>query len=171
MTNTVQLARADLVPRLKWALPWAGIAFWLSFLGLNCAQMAPGRAESDFGLQGWIDTLGLKQILLIFSLWRAAREKLSEVQLLRLGAPSHTSAPFYLRTWNLRAYARKNYAKVEIHLMVICGRLFCRTFKPSPRSAFQQDRRISRTFCVVNTTRELDKKRRGRWKQEVKQQH
>ena len=41
--------------------------------------------------------------------------------------------------------------------MVICGRLFCRTFKPSPRSAFQQDRRISRTFCVVNTTRELDK--------------
>ena len=76
-----------------------------------------------------------------------------------------------LRTWNLRAYARKNYAKVEIHLMVICGRLFCRTFKPSPRSAFQQDRRISRTFCVVNTTRELDKKRRGRWKQEVKQQH
>ena len=127
--------------------------------------MAPGRAESDFGLQGWIDTLELKQILLIFSLWRAAREKLNEVQLLRLGAPSHTSAPFYLRTWNLRAYARKNYAKVEIHLMVICGRLFCRTFKPSPRSAFQQDRRISRTFCVVNTTRELGKKRRGRWKQ------
>ena len=33
--------------------------------------------------------------------------------------------------------------------MVICGRLFCRTFKPSRRSAFQQDRRISRTFCVV----------------------
>ena len=29
--------------------------------------MAPGRAESDFGLQGWIDTLGLKQIFLIFS--------------------------------------------------------------------------------------------------------
>ena len=29
--------------------------------------MAPRRAESDFGLQGWIDTLGLKQISLIYS--------------------------------------------------------------------------------------------------------
>ena len=29
--------------------------------------MAPRRAESDFGLQSWIDTLGLKQIFLIFS--------------------------------------------------------------------------------------------------------
>ena len=29
--------------------------------------MAPGRAEPDFGLQGWIDTLGLKQIFLIYS--------------------------------------------------------------------------------------------------------
>ena len=29
--------------------------------------MVPGRAESDFGLQSWIDTLGLKLILLIFS--------------------------------------------------------------------------------------------------------
>ena len=29
--------------------------------------MAPRRAESDFGLQGWIDTLGLKQIFLIYS--------------------------------------------------------------------------------------------------------
>ena len=29
--------------------------------------MAPGRAESDFGLKGWIDALGLKQIFLIFS--------------------------------------------------------------------------------------------------------
>ena len=26
--------------------------------------MAPGGAESDFGLQGWIGTLGLKQIFL-----------------------------------------------------------------------------------------------------------
>ena len=49
-------------------LPWAGIAFWKGFFGLNCAQMAPGRAESDFGpVLGWIDTLGLKQIFLIFS--------------------------------------------------------------------------------------------------------
>ena len=67
MANAVQLARADLFPGLKWALPWAAIAFWLSFFGLDCAEMAPGRAESDFGLQGWIDTLGLKQIFLIFS--------------------------------------------------------------------------------------------------------
>ena len=29
--------------------------------------MAPRRAKSDFGLQGWIDTLGLKQIFLIYS--------------------------------------------------------------------------------------------------------
>ena len=31
--------------------------------------MAPGRAESDFGLQGWIGTLGLKEIFLIFSIY------------------------------------------------------------------------------------------------------
>ena len=29
--------------------------------------MAPGTADSDFGQQGWIDTLGLKQIFSIFS--------------------------------------------------------------------------------------------------------
>ena len=29
--------------------------------------MAPGTAESDFGQQGWIDTLGLKQIFSILS--------------------------------------------------------------------------------------------------------
>ena len=29
--------------------------------------MEPGAAESDFDLQGWIDTLGLKQAFLIFS--------------------------------------------------------------------------------------------------------
>ena len=28
--------------------------------------MAPGRAESNFGLQGWIVTLGLKEIFLIY---------------------------------------------------------------------------------------------------------
>ena len=36
--------------------------------------MAPGKAESDFGLQGWIDTLGLKQIFLIFSAYPELRE-------------------------------------------------------------------------------------------------
>ena len=57
---------------LKWAPGWAGIAFWLSCFGLNCAQMAPERVESDFGLQGWIDTLGLKQSLFqqVSELWR-----------------------------------------------------------------------------------------------------
>ena len=28
----------------------------------KCAQIAPGGAESDFGLKGWVSTLGLKQI-------------------------------------------------------------------------------------------------------------
>ena len=37
------------------------------FLSANVRHMAPSRAESDFGLQGWIDTLGLKQIFLIYS--------------------------------------------------------------------------------------------------------
>ena len=57
---------------LKWAPGWAGIAFWLSCFGLNCAQMARERVESDFGLQGWIDTLGLKQSLFqqVSELWR-----------------------------------------------------------------------------------------------------
>ena len=34
--------------------------------------MAPERVESDFGLQGWIDTLGLKQSLFqqVSELWR-----------------------------------------------------------------------------------------------------
>ena len=50
----------------KLAPAWAVIAFWLSCFGLNCAQMAPGGPESDFGLQGCIGTLGLKQIFLIF---------------------------------------------------------------------------------------------------------
>ena len=36
--------------------------------------MAPGKAESDFGLQAWIDTLGLKQIFLIFSAYPELRE-------------------------------------------------------------------------------------------------
>ena len=41
--------------------------------------------------------------------------KLSEVQLLRLRATFHTMPLFYLRTLILRAYARKNYAIVEIY--------------------------------------------------------
>ena len=36
------------------------------FIYSNCAQMDPGPAESDFGLQGRIDTLGLKEIFLNF---------------------------------------------------------------------------------------------------------
>ena len=50
------ITRAEVSPA------WAGIAFWLSCFGLHCAQMAPGGAESDFSLEGWIGTLGLKQI-------------------------------------------------------------------------------------------------------------
>ena len=32
---------ADLDPKAEMGPAWAGIAFWLSCLGLNCAQMAP----------------------------------------------------------------------------------------------------------------------------------
>ena len=52
---------------LKWAPVWTGIAYWWSYFGLNCAQMAPGGVESEFGMQGWIGTVRLKQIFLIFS--------------------------------------------------------------------------------------------------------
>ena len=38
--------------------------------------MAPGRAESDFGQQGWIDTLGLKQIFSISSVGLTVEIKL-----------------------------------------------------------------------------------------------
>ena len=39
----------------------------IELFGLNCAQMAPVRAESDFSCRVRIDTLGLKQIFLTFS--------------------------------------------------------------------------------------------------------
>ena len=41
--------------------------------------------------------------------------KLSGVQILLLRAISHTLPLFYLLTYILRMYARKNYARVEIH--------------------------------------------------------
>ena len=43
------------------------VGWIIAFLALNWAKTAPGAAKSDFGQQGWIDTLGLKQIFLIFS--------------------------------------------------------------------------------------------------------
>ena len=46
---------------LKLVPAWAEIAFWWGYFGLNCGQIALGEAESDFGLQGWIGNLGLKQ--------------------------------------------------------------------------------------------------------------
>ena len=46
---------------------------------------------------------------------RALTEKLNLAQLLRLLAAFHTFPLCYLRAENLRAYARKNYATVEIH--------------------------------------------------------
>ena len=46
---------------LKWNPGWTKIAFWWGCFGLSGAQMAPGGAETDFGMQGWIGTLGLKQ--------------------------------------------------------------------------------------------------------------
>ena len=53
--------------RLKWAPVWDGIASWLSCFGINCDQMAPKGAESEYGPQGGISNLGLRQIFLIFS--------------------------------------------------------------------------------------------------------
>ena len=43
------------------------IGFWWLCFGLDCAQMAPGGAESDMDPEGSISTLGLKQIFSIFS--------------------------------------------------------------------------------------------------------
>ena len=45
-------------PRVGWII---------AFLAINWVKRAPGAAKSDFGQQGWIYTLGLKQIFLIFS--------------------------------------------------------------------------------------------------------
>jgi len=36
---------------LKWVPAWVGIGFGWGCFGLNCAQMAPGKVESDFSLQ------------------------------------------------------------------------------------------------------------------------
>ena len=61
--NTVQLRRAEIGP----SEGWNGLLIELFFFCLNCAQMAPRGAESDFELQFWIGPLGLKQIFLTFS--------------------------------------------------------------------------------------------------------
>ena len=42
--------------------------------------------------------------------------KVSEIQLSLLRVTFHTMSLFYLRAQNLRAYGRKNYTAVEIHL-------------------------------------------------------
>ena len=60
--NTVQLTRADLDARAAMGPSVGWNSLLIGLFGLNCAQMTPGRAESDFGLQGWIGTSGLKQI-------------------------------------------------------------------------------------------------------------
>ena len=66
--NTVQLRRVDLGPRAEIGPSegWNSLLIELFFC-LNCAQMAPRGAESDFELEVWIGSLGLKQIFLIFS--------------------------------------------------------------------------------------------------------
>ena len=53
--------------------------------------MAPGRAESDFGLQGWIDTLGLKQIFSIFSVKAevALQMVISKIEWFKKGSNFH----------------------------------------------------------------------------------
>ena len=76
---------------LKWYPAWAGIEFWWGCWGLNCAQMAPREPESDFGLHGWIGTLGPKWILLIFGVYTLVRG-LHKLQLVN-------SYPFSHVTW------------------------------------------------------------------------
>ena len=49
----------------------------IELFGLNCAQMAPEGARSDFGLQG-IGTLGLKQIFLIFGVHGVGKIQVSQ---------------------------------------------------------------------------------------------
>ena len=65
--NTVQLPWADLHPRaeISPSVGWNRLSIWGCF-GLNRVQMAPGKAESDFGLHGLISALGLKQIFFNF---------------------------------------------------------------------------------------------------------
>ena len=65
--NTVHLPGADVHSWAEWVPARVGIGFLWGCFGCNCAQMAPGGTESDFGMQGWIRFLGLKQIFLIFS--------------------------------------------------------------------------------------------------------
>ena len=50
--STFQVPGADLDPRAEMGPAWAGITFGMACLGFNCAQMASGGAESDFGLWG-----------------------------------------------------------------------------------------------------------------------
>ena len=50
------------MPQMNPSVGWNRLL--MGFLGLNCAQMAPEGAGSDFGRQGYIGTLGLKQIFL-----------------------------------------------------------------------------------------------------------
>ena len=65
--NTVHLPGADVHSWAEWVPATVGTGFLWGCFGCNCAQMAPGGTESDFGMQGWIRFLGLKQIFLIFS--------------------------------------------------------------------------------------------------------
>ena len=70
--NIVQLTRTDLDPRAAMGPSVGWNSLLIGLFGLNCAQMTPGKAESDFSLQGWIGTSELKQIF-SFSLnlqWR-----------------------------------------------------------------------------------------------------
>ena len=75
--NTVKLPRADLDPKVEMGPRVDSNSLLIELFGLNCAQMAPKGAESDFGLQG-IGTLGLKQIFLIFGVHGVGKIQVSQ---------------------------------------------------------------------------------------------
>ena len=71
--------------------------------------MAPGRFESDFRQQGWIDTLGLKQIFSIFSVYSFKKPLTSRSLYFREGLPL---TPFVDVEGHSRSCDTKDYGKV-----------------------------------------------------------
>ena len=75
--NTVLLPRANLDPQAEMSPRVGWNRLWWGCFGFNCAQMAQGEAESNFGLQGWVGTLGLKQFFVIFSVWKVGSPRVA----------------------------------------------------------------------------------------------
>lgn len=103
-------------PTFESNLAWAGIAFRLSSFGLICSNGS--RTESDFGLQSWIGTLGLKQIFLIFSamfLYMYVGASFSPSQCVKLITNYGLFARTTLEVWRShKLYACKNMTLHEL---------------------------------------------------------